>query len=180
MQIYITLFFSVSMIFGPIITYAGMTDNETSIAIDLNTALTLEGINCDGVSDYEQTDEDSFDVICKSGGSFSIDEIRNGVISITDKITGAAYNGLKLFLGIIPMTGQILQKENRSTVHDAEIARSLFSIIELSGNACDGITRVITNSSNEHIVTCENTRKYHVYTRSNGQVAVDFISTESS
>ena len=168
------------MFIGSIITYAGITENETAIANDLNTALTLQGINCDGISEYEQTDEDSFEVVCKSGGSFSIDEIRNGVISITDKITGAAYNGLKLFLGIVPLTGQILNKETRLTVHDAEIARSLFSIIELSGNACDGITKVITNSSSEHDVICENNKKYHVYSRDNGLVAVDFISTGKS
>ncbi len=151
-----------------------------SIANDIHTALTLQGINCDGISELEQSDEDSYDVVCKSGGRFSINQTKDGILSVVDKVTGIVRKGIGTFLGAVPLTGHIFQQKDKLTEQDAEVARSLFSIIELSGNDCDVITGVDSSASNEHIVSCASGQNYRVYTREDGLVAVEVVSTDGS
>lgn len=173
---YGTLFFLLYMSMGFTTVSAEDTGHDILIANDIDTALTLQGIDCDGISELEQSDEDSYDVVCKSGGSFSISQTEGGVLSVVDQLTGIALKSIGTILSVVPLMDQIFQQSNESTEQDAEVARSLFSIIELSGYKCDVITGVVRNTADDHIVSCVSGRNYHVYTTEDGLVAVDVIS----
>ncbi len=177
-QQYVTIFLSALLIVCSTSAFSQEVDDEMSISDDIHTALTLQGINCDGISELEQNEEDGYDVVCKTGGNFIISQTKNGVLSVVDQITGVVRKGIGIFLGAIPMTGQILMKSDEISEHDAEVARSLFSIIELSGNACESITKVISNTHDEHVVSCASNNKYRIFTREDGLVAVEAILTE--
>jgi hypothetical protein len=152
------------------------TGHDILIANDIDTALTLQGIDCDGISELEQNDENSYDVVCESGGSFSISQTEGGVLSVVDQLTGIALKSIGTILSVVPLMDQIFQQSNEITEQEAEVARSLFSIIELSGYKCDVITGVVKNTADEHVVTCVSDRNYHVYTTEDGLVAVEVIS----
>jgi len=162
---YGTLFFLLYMTMCFTIVSAEDTGHDILIANDIDIALTLQGIDCDGISKLEQSDEDSYDVVCESGGSFSISQTEGGVLSVVDQ------------LSVVPLIDQIFLQTNESTEQDAEVARSLFSIIELSGYMCDVITGVVRNTVDDHLVSCVRGRNYHVYTTEDGLVAVDKVST---
>ncbi len=173
---YGALFFLLYMSMGFTTVSAEDTGHDILIANDIDTALTLQGIDCDGISELEQSDEDSYDVVCKSGGSFSISQTEGGVLSVVDQLTGIALKSIGTILSVVPLMDQIFQQSNESTEQDAEVARSLFSIVELSGYKCDVITGVVRNTADDHIVSCVSDQNYHVYTTEDGLVAVDVIS----
>jgi hypothetical protein len=163
------------IIICPSLAICEEVSNEASIIEDVYTALTLQGIDCDGIEDLEQGEEGGYDVVCESGGEFNVSQTKNGVLAIADQITGAVRKGIGLFINVIPMTGQIFQKSDDLSVHDAEVARSLFSIIELSGNSCDSIAKVESYVNDEHVVLCDSNQKYRVFTREDGLVVVEAI-----
>jgi hypothetical protein len=169
------ILFLLLIIICPSIVFSEDVANETSIVDDVYTALTLQGIDCDGIEEMEQSEEGGYDVVCESGGEFNISQTKNGVLAIADQITGAVFKGIGIFINAIPMTGQIFQQSDKLSMHDAEVARSLFSIIELSGNTCDSIVKVVSHNNDGHIVSCETNLKYHVYTHEDGLVAVEAI-----
>ncbi len=158
---------------------ARSTENtaQSSVVSDLYNALTLQGINCDGITQYNKVDENSYDVACESGKKFSIVGTAGGILNVFDKLTGNIRKGVSSLLGTIPLTGTIFQQKDKMTEHEAEIARSLFSIVELSGNECDAIELVETIEMDEHIVTCINQQTYRVYNKKNGIVRVESIAT---
>ena len=156
------------------------TQDEAQIANDLNTALTLQGINCDGISELEKSNKEGYEVVCEDGGHYSISKTNNGFLSVLDNITGLVFKGIGKLYGTVPFTGQILQMTGEVTEHNTEVARSLFSIIELSGNECEAITMIVKKSTDEHIVSCASGLKYHVYTKGDGLVAVDEVSTNGT
>ena len=174
----VTIFLSTLMIVCSTAVFSQEADNETSIADDIFIALTLQGINCDGISELEQNEEDSYDVVCQSGGRFSISQTKNGILTVVDKITGVVRKGIGIFLGAVPMTGQMFQQSDELNEHDAEVARSLFSITVLSGNTCESITNIVSSANDEHIVSCANGYKYRVFTREDGLVAVEVVLVE--
>ena len=169
------LFFLLYMSIGFTTVSAVDKGDDILIANDIDTALTLQGIDCDGISELEQSDEDSYDVVCESGGSFSISQTDGGVLSVVDQLTGLVFKGVGASLGAIPLVGQIFKQSDQLTEHDTEVLRSLFSIIELSGNECDLITGVDSNTAYDHIVSCASGRNYHVYTTEDGLIAVDVV-----
>ena len=177
MKRYGTVFLSLFMILYSVVVYSQDTEDDSRIANDLYVALTLQGINCDGVSKLERSSEEGYDVVCSSGGHYSIGQTKDGVLSVVDLLTGKVRKGIGKFLGFVPLTGQIYQLKGELTEHNTEIARSLFSIIELSGNKCAVITNVVSDTTDEHTVSCENGQTYHVYTTEDGLVAVDIVST---
>ena len=174
---YGALFFLLYMSMGFTTVSAEDTGHDILIANDIDIALTLQGIDCDGISKLEQSDEDSYDVVCESGGSFSISQTEGGVLSVVDKLTGITLKSIGTILSVVPLIDQIFLQTNESTEQDAGVARSLFSIIELSGYKCDVITGVVRNTVDDHLVSCESGRNYHVYTTADGLVAVDKVST---
>ncbi len=174
---YGALFFLLYMSMGFTTVSAEDTGHDILIANDIDIALTLQGIDCDGISKLEQSDKDSYDVVCESGGSFSVSKTEGGVLSVVDQLTGIALESIGTILSVVPLLDQIFQQSNETTEQDAEVARSLFSIIELSGYKCDVITGVVKNTADEHIVSCARGRNYHVYTTEDGLVAVDKVST---
>ena len=173
---YGALFFLLYMSIGFTTVSAEDTGHDILIANDIDTALTLQGIDCDGISELEQNDENSYDVVCESGGSFSISQTEGGVLSVVDQLTGIALKSIGTILSVVPLIDQIFQQSNEITEQEAEVARSLFSIIELSGYKCDVITGVVKNTADEHVVSCVSDRNYHVYTTEDGLVSVDVIS----
>lgn len=166
------------MAFLSLNVFAEKTANDTAeipVVSDLATALTLQGVDCDEIDEYKQLDENSYEVNCESGRSFSILGTADGLINIVDNLTGKVWKGVGSLISKIPLTGSIFKTDKPITNHDAEIARSLFSIIELSGNECEAIENLKTIKSNEHIVTCINQQTYRIYNQENGYVKVDIV-----
>ena len=180
LQQYGTVFLSIMMIIWSAFAFSQGTEDEKLLANDLRTALTLQGINCDGISNVETDEQSNHDVVCDDGGHYVISQTGDGIIRIVDKVTGIVRKGMGRFLGVVPLTGHMFQKREDLTEHEAEIARSLFSIIELSGEACNAITGVKSSSSNEHIVSCAGGDTYRVYTGEDGLVKVEDVSGDGN
>ena len=177
MHRYRALFLSILMILWSVTIYCQDVEDDTHLIDDLYVALTLQGINCDGISELEHKNGEGYDVVCEGGGHYSISQTRNGFLSVVDNLTGIVHKGIGTLLGVVPLTGQIIRMTGVVTEHDAEVARSLFSMIELSGNICEAITGIVRNTTDEHIVSCESGQSYRVYTTADGLVAVDAVST---
>ncbi len=177
MKDYRALIMLVSMVMLSATAPAQVAEDETAIANDLNTALTVQGINCDGIRALEKTSNEGYEVVCAEGGQYSISKTANGLLNVLDNVTGLVFKGIGKLYGAIPFTGQIYQMTGTVTEHNTEVARSLFSIIEVSGHVCEAITSVVTQATDKHTVSCANGSRYYVYTRTDGQVAVDVIST---
>ena len=177
MKRYRTLFLSILMVLWSATIYSQDVEDDNHIINDLYVALTLQGINCDGISELEQNNGEGYDVVCEGGGQYSVSQTKNGILSVVVNLTGMVNKGIGTLLGVVPLAGQIFQMKGEVTEHDVEVARSLFSIIELSGNVCEAITRVDSNVTNEHIVSCASGQSYRVYTTVDGLVAVDVTST---
>jgi hypothetical protein len=151
--------------------------DEDAIAHDLNTALTVQGINCDGIRELEKTGNEGYEVVCAEGGQYSISKTADGLLSVLDNVTGLVFKGVGKLYGAIPFTGQSYQMPGKATEHDTEVARSLFSIIEVTGHVCEAITSVVAQTTDKHTVSCVNGSRYYVYTKGDGQVAVDVVAT---
>lgn len=164
---------SIFVIALPAIATGQIMQEEAPVATDLNIALTLQGINCDGIGNLEKTGDAGYEVVCNEGGHYSISETANGLLKVVDDWTGRIFSLAGRLFGVIPRTGQVHQTKDKANETDVEVARSLFSIIELSGHVCEAITSVVKRSTDDHFVTCENGAKYHVYTLADGQVAVE-------
>ncbi|HIF52150.1 MAG TPA: hypothetical protein EYQ42_11600 [Thiotrichaceae bacterium] len=177
-QQYVTLYLSVLMIVYSTAVFSQEEDNEVSIIDDIYTALTLQGIDCDGISEIEQNEDDSYDVVCESGGQFIISQTKNGILSVVDQITGVIRKGIEIFIDVIPMTDQLFQQSDEISEHDAEVARSLFSIIELSGNTCESITAVVSDIDGGHVVSCARNNNYRIFTGEDGLVEIEAIISE--
>lgn len=176
---YARIFLSVFLIACSTSIFSQEEGDETSVINDIYSALTLQGINCDEISELKESEEGSYDVVCKSGGHFLISQTRNGILSVVDQITGVVRKGVGVLFGAVPFTGQFFKQSDELTEHEIEVARSLFSIINLSGNTCDTVTEVVSSSNDEHIVSCENNLKYRVFTKGDGLVAVEAVLTDS-
>ena len=179
-HLYVSGLLLIVMVIWSTVAFSQDDENETSLAKDLRTALTLQGINCDGISDLEINDESGYDVECNGGGRYIISQTADGIISVVDKVTGMVRKGMGTLLGAVPLTGQIFSQKEELTEHDAEVARSLFSIINLSGNACDTITDVDSTTADEHLVSCASGQSYRVYTSEDGLVLVDALTEDGN
>jgi len=176
----VTIFLSTLMIVCSTAVFSQEADNEISIANDLYVALTLQGIDCDGISDLERVDDNSYDVVCETGGHYSISQTQGGILSVVDNVTGVVLKGIGSLLGAIPLTGQIFQQTDKLTEQNAEVTRSLFSIVELSGNACEAISDFTSITPDGHIVSCTNGQSYHIFTREDGLVEVEAVLIDRS
>ena len=179
-HLYVSGLLLIVMVIWSTVAFSQDDENETSLAKDLRTALTLQGINCDGISDLEINEESGYDVECNGGGRYIISQTADGIISVVDKVTGMVRKGMGTLLGAVPLTGQIFSQKEELTEHDAEVARSLFSIINLSGNACDTITDVDSTTADEHLVSCASGQSYRVYTSEDGLVLVDALTEDGN
>ena len=180
MKQYRTLIVSILMIVISAMASGQDTEDEAHIANDLNTALTLQGINCDGISELEKSNKEGYEVVCEDGGRYSVSKTNDGFLSVLDNFSGLVFKGIGKLYGTIPFTGQIYQITGEVTEHNTEVARSLFSIIELSDNVCEAITTIVKKATDDHIVFCASGLKYHVYTTGDGLVAVDEVSTNGA
>jgi hypothetical protein len=167
------------MIALPVTVSSQDEQDETSLANDIYMALTLQGINCGEISELEESEVDGYDVKCVSGGSFSISKTKDGILRVVDRLRGIVRKGIGKFLDNVPLTERIFHQKEEITEHDAEVARSLFSIIKMSGNACEAITGIDNNASDEHIVSCAN-EKYRVFTSEDGLVVVEALTGDGS
>ena len=177
MHRYRALFLSILMILWSATIYSQDVEDDTHIIDDLYVALTLQGINCGGISELEHNNGEGYDVVCESGGHYSISQTKNGFLSVVDNLTGIVRKGIGTLLGGIPLTGQILRMTGVVTEHDAEVARSLVSMIELSATACEATSsdvRKLTDNTTEFRASGQS---YRVYTTADGLVAVDVVST---
>ena len=56
---------------------------------------------------------------------------------------------------------------------DAATRKDLTSVIALHGLPCGEVVRVQTQGDNDHIATCKNKNRYHVFINSAGRVVVE-------
>jgi hypothetical protein len=56
---------------------------------------------------------------------------------------------------------------------DAATRKDLTSVIALQGLPCGEVVQVKTQGENDHIVTCKDKNRYHVFINSAGRVVVE-------
>jgi hypothetical protein len=56
---------------------------------------------------------------------------------------------------------------------DAPIRKDLFTVITLHGLPCGEVVSVITRAENDHLATCKDGNRYHVFLNAEGRVVVE-------
>jgi hypothetical protein len=56
---------------------------------------------------------------------------------------------------------------------DESIKKDLFSVITLHGLPCGEVVDVVTRGENDHVATCRDGNRYHVFLSTEGRVVVE-------
>jgi len=56
---------------------------------------------------------------------------------------------------------------------DESVKKDLFTVITLHGLPCGEVVSVITRAENDHLATCKDGNRYHVYLNAEGRVVVE-------
>ena len=56
---------------------------------------------------------------------------------------------------------------------DASVKKDLFTVITLQGLPCGEVVSVTTKGNNDHVATCKDGNRYHVYLNAQGRVIVE-------
>ncbi len=56
---------------------------------------------------------------------------------------------------------------------DASIKKDLFTVITLHGLPCGEVVSVTTRGENDHIASCKDGNRYHVFLNAEGRVVVE-------
>jgi hypothetical protein len=56
---------------------------------------------------------------------------------------------------------------------DASVRRDLFTVITLQGLPCGEVVSVTTRGDNDHIASCKDGNRYHVFLNAQGRVVVE-------
>jgi hypothetical protein len=55
---------------------------------------------------------------------------------------------------------------------DASVKKDLFTVITLQGLPCEEVVNVTSKAENDHVATCKDGNRYHVFLNSQGRVIV--------
>ena len=56
---------------------------------------------------------------------------------------------------------------------DVSVRKDLFTVITLQGLPCGEVVTVTSKSDNDHVATCKDGNRYHVYVNAQGRVVVE-------
>lgn len=56
---------------------------------------------------------------------------------------------------------------------DESVKKDLFTVITLHGLPCGEVVSVITRAENDHLATCKDGNRYHVFLNAEGRVVVE-------
>jgi hypothetical protein len=56
---------------------------------------------------------------------------------------------------------------------DVSVKKDLFTVITLQGLQCGEVVNVTTKGDNDHIVSCKDGNRYHVFLNTQGRVVVE-------
>ena len=56
---------------------------------------------------------------------------------------------------------------------DASVKKDLFTVITLQGLPCGEVVSVTTRGDNDHIASCKDGNRYHVFLNAQGRVVVE-------
>jgi hypothetical protein len=56
---------------------------------------------------------------------------------------------------------------------DASVKKDLFTVITLQGLPCAEVVNVATKGDNDHIASCKDGNRYHVFLNAQGRVVVE-------
>jgi hypothetical protein len=56
---------------------------------------------------------------------------------------------------------------------DASVKKDLFTVITLQGLPCGEVINVTTKGDNDHMVSCKDGNRYHVFLNAQGRVVVE-------
>ena len=56
---------------------------------------------------------------------------------------------------------------------DASVKKDLFTVITLQGLPCGEVVNVTTKGDNDHIASCKDGNRYHVFLNAQGRVVVE-------
>ena len=56
---------------------------------------------------------------------------------------------------------------------DAAVKKDLFTVITLQGLPCGEVTSVTTRAENDHVASCKDGNRYHVFLNPQGRVVVE-------
>jgi len=122
-----------------------------SLRADLFASVTLAGHYCERVVDVETRAEGDYLVRCATGDSYRVRRTENNRVSVS-------------------LPGQAPKPEPLE--HRQQVQRHLFTIINLSGQACDRVTGWKRYSRGSYRVQCRNGAVFRIAVDVAGRVAV--------
>lgn len=56
---------------------------------------------------------------------------------------------------------------------DASVKKDLFTVIALQGLPCGEVVNVVTRGDNDHVASCKDGNRYHIFLNPQGRVVVE-------
>jgi hypothetical protein len=56
---------------------------------------------------------------------------------------------------------------------DASVKKDLFTVIALQGLPCGEVVNVVTKGDNDHVASCKDGNRYHIFLNAQGRVVVE-------
>jgi hypothetical protein len=60
-----------------------------------------------------------------------------------------------------------------SLADDASVKKDLFTVIALQGLPCGEVVNVVTRGDNDHVASCKDGNRYHIFLNPQGRVVVE-------
>jgi hypothetical protein len=117
--------------------------------------------------------ENDYAVECLAGGRYRISETSEGRLGLVDLLADVVRAGGEGLVQILRVPMHLLKLGGAVGAQSAEVVRGLFAIVSLSGLECAGIDGVVRRDTDDHVVTCQDGEQYHIYTGTDGLVAVE-------
>ena len=126
--------------------------SDQDLRLDLFRVITLEGLECGGITGFERENESDYLVHCENGEDYLVDVTEQEDIQVLD-----------------PETSE--QAGDWSTpLH--HVRNLLFSVLTLGGHDCGEVKDVERRGTADHSVTCRDNRHYRVDATDGGKVRV--------
>jgi len=134
-----------------VLSASAQTDTPDSLGADLFASVTLAGYYCERVVSVETRAEGDYLVRCATGDSYRVRRTENDRVSVS-------------------LPGQAPTPE--PLAHRQQVQRHLFTIINLSGQACDRVTGWKRYARGSYRVQCRNGAVFRIAVDVVGRVAV--------
>jgi len=135
-------------------TSVAVDARESRLYDDLLNTIRLEGRYCGDIVNIEFPAAAEYTVSCSNAKRFQVRLTLDGNVEVNELDVGE---------------GETQHPEN----HEDTVKRMLTAVVHLADEDCGAVVDVIRNQTTDHVVVCDNGKRYRVQVSSSGNTSVD-------